>query len=248
MDKRYLLSTVALAALVLGADPSAAAERDPAAAGTVGGLPAILPSAASGEATGRALVVRRTAERRGSAVYLAGAVAAGALAIAVVGAAALYLGPSGEKKIAAPAPALAPRPAAPAAQAELPAPRLPRPDRVAQQATPDLAGTVRKIAGATRFEIGDRWIELYGVDDPTTAGEHNLTVYQYLKPFAGHIECYRKGDRRFACFVGGHDLAIIAINRGLVQLTADAPVDYRTLAQPLVSADRKAGAGLVGDR
>jgi hypothetical protein len=91
---------------------------------------------------------------------------------------------------------------------------------------PDLTGTVRKIAGASRFQVQDRWIELYGVDDPTTKGEHNQAVYEYLKPFSGVVECYGRAYGRFECFGGGQNLAVIGIRRGFVQLTSDAPTEY----------------------
>ena len=103
---------------------------------------------------------------------------------------------------------------------------------------PDLAGTVRKIAGASRFMIGDQWIELYGIDDPTSRGEHNRAVYQYLKPFGGVTRCYAQADSRFKCFAGRQDLAIIAIRKHLVRLTADAPPEYRVLMRDLATAGR----------
>ena len=100
---------------------------------------------------------------------------------------------------------------------------------------PDLTGTVRKIAGASRFQIQDRWIELYGVDDPTTKGEHNQAVYEYLKPFSGVIECYGRAYGRFECFGGGQNLAVIAIRRGFVQLTSDAPSEYYALVRRMAA-------------
>jgi hypothetical protein len=101
--------------------------------------------------------------------------------------------------------------------------------------TPDLAGTVRKIAGASRFQVQDQWIELYGVDDPTTKGEHNQGVYEYLKPFAGAIQCYSKAYGRFECFGGGQNLAVIAIRRGFVRLTSDAPSEYYALVRRMAA-------------
>jgi hypothetical protein len=103
-------------------------------------------------------------------------------------------------------------------------------EQVPSSPPPDLAGTVRKIAGASRFMVEGRWIELYGVDDPSTGGEHNLAVYRYLRPFAGEIECYQRADARFACFGGGQDLALVAIRNGFVRLTSDAPAEYRAAA------------------
>jgi hypothetical protein len=100
---------------------------------------------------------------------------------------------------------------------------------------PDLAGTVRKIAGASRFQVRDQWIELYGVDDPTTKGEHNQAVYQYLKPFSGAVECYGKAYGRFECFGGGQNLAVLAIRRGFVRLTSDAPSEYYALVRRMAA-------------
>lgn len=132
-----------------------------------------------------------------------------------------------------------PAPAAVAAAARSPAPAAAPPSALAAPAAadeitdtpkPDLAGTVRKIAGASRFMIGDQWIELFGIDDPSSGGEHNRAVYEYLKPFAGVMQCYEQPDGRFKCFAGRQDLALIAIREHLVRLTAEAPPEYRALA------------------
>ncbi len=143
--------------------------------------------------------------------------------------------PNAPKLAALPPPPDAPAASAPAVAA---APVEPAAADAAPEAEPDLTGTVRKIAGASRLMVRNRWIELYGIDDPTTKGQHNHAVYEYLKPYAGAVACYHKGDGRFACFVGGQDLAIIAIHKGFVRLTADAPAKYRALVEQSAATPR----------
>ena len=94
---------------------------------------------------------------------------------------------------------------------------------------PDLAGTVQSISGASRFKVGGQLIELWGIDDVTTKGEHIPTVFNYLKPYGGVIQCYRKGGDRYQCYAGEQDLAVLALQNRLVRLTADAPTEYRAL-------------------
>jgi hypothetical protein len=206
------------------------------------------------QSVGRDLVVRPAAPRGRQRGIMYGSLAALVLAILAVGAAYQMGAPPPEAaQSAQPAPVGSPL-AAPAVaaggngNAETPATRsaaatspaaalLPAPlqDPAIVERKPDLAGTVRKIAGASRFQILDQWIELYGVDDPTSKGEHNQAVYEYLKPFAGAVECYGKAYGRFECFGGGQNLAVIAIRRGFVRLTSDAPGEYYALVRRMAS-------------
>jgi hypothetical protein len=94
---------------------------------------------------------------------------------------------------------------------------------------PDLVGTVQSITGASIFKVAGQLIELWGVNDSTTKGEHVSTVYEYLKPTKGVIQCYRKLGDRYQCYAGEQDLAILALQQGLAQLTLDAPAEYRAL-------------------
>jgi serine/threonine protein kinase len=94
---------------------------------------------------------------------------------------------------------------------------------------PDLAGTVQSISGASRFKVGGQLIELWGIDDVTTKGEHIPAVFSYLKPYGGVIQCYRKAGDRYQCYAGEQDLAVLALQNRLVRLTPDAPSEYRAL-------------------
>jgi hypothetical protein len=209
---------------------------------------------AADQSVGRSLVVRPAAPRwrqRGIRYGLLGALI---LAVLAVGTAYQMGAPAPEAaQTAQPAPVGSPLPAPGVATggkstAETPATRsatatpsaaalLPPPPQnpAIAERKPDLAGTVRKLAGASRFQVQDQWIELYGVDDPTSKGEHNQAVYEYLKPFSGAIECYGKAYGRFECFGGGQNLAVIAIRRGFVRLTSDAPSEYYALVQRMAS-------------
>ena len=94
---------------------------------------------------------------------------------------------------------------------------------------PDLAGTVQSISGASRFKVAGQLIELWGIDDVTTKGEHIPTVFNYLKPYGGVIQCYRKTGDRYQCYAGEQDLAVLALQNRLARLTPDAPTEYRAL-------------------
>jgi hypothetical protein len=96
---------------------------------------------------------------------------------------------------------------------------------------PDLAGTVQSISGASKFKVAGQLIELWGIDDVTRQGEHISTVYDYLKPYGGVIQCYRKAGDRYQCYVGEQDLAILALQHRLARLTPDAPAEYRALTR-----------------
>jgi hypothetical protein len=190
-------------------------------------------------AVGRHIAVLPTVESRRSSgrVVAAGFLAALVVVGGMIGGAIYWWSPSaapsasGRAASALKSPPAATRPADTVSdiRAAIAATRAPPSPETAPAGVPDLAGTVKKIAGASRFEIAGSWIELYGVDDPTIAGEHNQAVYDYLRPFAGAVACFRKGGDRFACFGGGRDLAMIAIDKGFVRLRADAPRQYRRL-------------------
>jgi tetratricopeptide (TPR) repeat protein len=117
-----------------------------------------------------------------------------------------------------------------------------RPQSVAHETpalpTPDLQGVVQSIGGASRFKIDDRWIELFGIDDPTTKGQHISDVYTYLKPTEGIVACFRRPGGRYQCYTGGEDLAVLALRNGFARLLADAPPEYRSLA-PRPASRRK---------
>jgi class 3 adenylate cyclase len=101
---------------------------------------------------------------------------------------------------------------------------------------PDIQGVVQKIAGASRFMVGNQWIELQGIDDPSTDGKHNSVIYAYLKPSAGMVECRQKSSGRYQCYAGGEDLAVLALRNGFARLRLDAPPEYISLAPHATSA------------
>jgi class 3 adenylate cyclase len=101
---------------------------------------------------------------------------------------------------------------------------------------PDIQGVVQKIAGASRFMVGNQWIELQGIDDPSTDGKHNSVIYAYLKPSAGMVECHQKSTGRYQCYAGSEDLAVLALRNGFARLRSDAPPEYIALAPHATSA------------
>jgi serine/threonine protein kinase len=102
-----------------------------------------------------------------------------------------------------------------------------------QRLRPDLQGTVSAIESTSRIRIGDRWIDLYGINDPTQRA-HTQDMLAYLKPSRGVVECYQKTGGKFQCYADGKDLALLALRSGLAQLTPDAPTAYRTPATQAV--------------
>ncbi len=232
-----LLLLIGLAIAVAGGGMYFATHREgsaaPAVAARMPGEPAALPAAAERlAATAPRPSIRPTSGLVEPASDLAGS---DTNRLAASPEAPAAPAPNAPKLAALPPPPDAPAASAPAVAA---APVEPAAADAAPEAKPDLTGTVRKIAGASRLMVRNRWIELYGIDDPTTKGQHNHAVYEYLKPYAGAVACYHKGDGRFACFVGGQDLAIIAIHKGFVRLTADAPAKYRALVEQSAATPR----------
>ena len=101
---------------------------------------------------------------------------------------------------------------------------------------PDIQGVVQKIAGASRFMVGNQWIELQGIDDPSTDGKHNSVIFAYLKPSSGMVECRQKSAGRYQCYAGSEDLAVLALRNGFARLRSDAPPEYIALAPHATSA------------
>ena len=139
---------------------------------------------------------------------------------------------------AAPAPPSSRKPAAPVRIAVVeppkgtppkPAPPLgpspfPRPK-------PDLAGFVTGAMSASMIKLGERWIELYGIDDATrNLRSHIEALKRYLAPAQGRVECYRKAPRKYQCYSGGRDLALLALRDGIARPARDAPAQYREAA------------------
>lgn len=83
---------------------------------------------------------------------------------------------------------------------------------------------------ASTIKIGARWIELYGIDDPTRKlRRHIEAVAGYLTPAQGRIACYRKAAGRYQCYSGGRDLALLALRDGIARPARDAPAAYRAV-------------------
>jgi hypothetical protein len=112
-----------------------------------------------------------------------------------------------------------PKPAPPLGPSPLPRPK------------PDLAGIVTGAMSASTIKVGDRWIELYGIADPTrNSRRHIEALKRYLTPAHGRVECYRKAPRKYQCYSGGRDLALLALRDGIARPARDAPSDYREAA------------------
>jgi eukaryotic-like serine/threonine-protein kinase len=125
-----------------------------------------------------------------------------------------------------------PKPMPPAPAPAPPAP--PTPVAPAPPPKPDLEGVVSGAMSASRIEVAARFIDLYGIEDPTT---HNPDLSQHLKvligllaPAKGRVECYRKPHNEYQCYTGGKDLALLALRRGVVRLGPDPPPEYREAA------------------
>lgn len=94
---------------------------------------------------------------------------------------------------------------------------------------PDLLGTVSAVESTSRIRVGDRWIDLYGINDPTQRA-HTQDMLGYLKPSRGAVECYQKTGGKYQCYADGKDLALLALRGGLARPTAEAPAEYRALS------------------
>jgi serine/threonine-protein kinase len=91
----------------------------------------------------------------------------------------------------------------------------------------DLRGTVSAVKSASTIRVDGQWIDLYGVNDPTSnqAG-HVQAMINYLKPSQGAVECYRRAGGRYQCYANGADLGLMALRGGIARPSADAPSDY----------------------
>jgi serine/threonine-protein kinase len=105
------------------------------------------------------------------------------------------------------------------------APRPPKPDIP----KPDIQGTVSGVESTSRIRIGEHWVDLYGINDPTQRA-HTQDVLAYLKPSRGVVECYQKISGRYQCYADGEDLALLALRGGLARLAPDAPAEYRSFS------------------
>jgi len=99
------------------------------------------------------------------------------------------------------------------------------------QPKPDISGRVSGVISTSRIKVGDQWIELYGINDPTQRA-HTPEMIAFIEPSRGRVECYEKTAGKYQCYAGGKDLALLALGSGLARPTPDAPVEYRTLSQP----------------
>jgi len=91
------------------------------------------------------------------------------------------------------------------------------------------------VESASRIRVGEMWLDLYGVSDPTQRA-HTKGVLGYLQPSRGAVECYQKIGGRYQCYADGKDLALLALRDGLARAAADAPEEYRSVPQQQKSA------------
>jgi serine/threonine-protein kinase len=97
---------------------------------------------------------------------------------------------------------------------------------------PDIHGSVSAVESSSRIRVGEQWLDLYGINDPTQRA-HTRDVLAYLQPSRGVVECYEKAGGRYQCYADGKDLALLALRDGLARAAGDAPSEYRSVtAQP----------------
>jgi hypothetical protein len=96
---------------------------------------------------------------------------------------------------------------------------------------PDIEGRVKAIASGSRFIVGDHWIDLYGIEDPSANLAHRDALKGFLMPTKGMVECYQKGGGKYQCFVGDKDLAELVLRGGVARPAAEAPSEYRSLVK-----------------
>ena len=97
---------------------------------------------------------------------------------------------------------------------------------------PDIHGSVSAVESSSRIRVGEQWLDLYGINDPTQRA-HTRDVLAYLQPSRGVVECYQKAGGRYQCYADGKDLALLALRDGLARAAGDAPSEYRSVtAQP----------------
>jgi len=100
---------------------------------------------------------------------------------------------------------------------------------------PDIRGSVSAVESTSRIRVGEMWLDLYGVSDPTQRA-HTKEVLGYLQPSGGAADCYQKTGRRYQCYADGKDLALLALRDGLARAAADAPEEYRSVSPQQNSA------------
>jgi hypothetical protein len=77
----------------------------------------------------------------------------------------------------------------------------------------------------SRIRVGDRWIDLYGINDQT-APAHTQEMISYLKPSRGVVQCNQKTGDKYQCYADGKDLALLALRSRLARPAPDAPAEY----------------------
>jgi serine/threonine-protein kinase len=98
----------------------------------------------------------------------------------------------------------------------------PEPPRV-QQPQADVRGTVTAVQSASRIKVGDRWIDLYGINDPTNnQASHVQAMIGYLNPTHGAVDCFEKSGGRYQCYAGDTDLSASALRDRIARPTGDA--------------------------
>jgi eukaryotic-like serine/threonine-protein kinase len=103
------------------------------------------------------------------------------------------------------------------------------------QPKPDIHGSVSAVESSSRIRVGEQWLNLYGINDPTQRA-HTRDVLAYLQPSRGVVECYEKAGGRYQCYADGKDLALLALRDGLARAAGDAPSEYRSVTSQPKSA------------
>jgi hypothetical protein len=105
------------------------------------------------------------------------------------------------------------------------------PSQSRSRSKPDIEGRVKAIASGSRFIVGDHWIDLYGIEDPSANLAHRDALKGFLMPTKGMVECYQKAGGKYQCFVGDKDLAELVLRGGVARPAAEAPSEYRSLVK-----------------
>ena len=83
------------------------------------------------------------------------------------------------------------------------------------------------VKSASTIRVEERWIDLYGISDPTSnQASHVQAMISYLKPSHGTVQCYSRTGGRYQCYANGADLGLLALHGGIARPSADAPSDY----------------------
>lgn len=116
-------------------------------------------------------------------------------------------------------------------------------------ASPDLEGVVRGASSAASLYVivsarnprvvstkpGETVsVELFGIVDPlgkSSENPHVPVLRNYLDKAQRKVECFIHGEQMFQCFVGGNDLAVMALHDGIAKPGPNTLTEYKQAAR-----------------